>query len=122
MINRVESLEALAALIPIVKAAVPADLSIAICDLEKFIAYFPGKSIDLQLKIGQRLNPQEPLTLALRENKPSTAEVPAHFYGFEFIGTATPLHSSKGRSSGEWQCSSAGKPISGTLRIKSQLL
>lgn len=41
--NKVDSLENIVALIPVLKAAVPADLSIAICDLEKFIAYWPGR-------------------------------------------------------------------------------
>lgn len=35
--NKVDSLENIVALIPVLKAAVPADLSIAICDLEKLL-------------------------------------------------------------------------------------
>ncbi|MBP1155095.1 MULTISPECIES: methyl-accepting chemotaxis protein [unclassified Paenibacillus] len=97
MINKIDSLDSVVAMVPILKAAVPADLSIAICDLEKFIAYFPGETINLNINIGQALNPEEPLTHALRDNKPSKAEVPADFYGFEFTGTATPVHDKDGR-------------------------
>lgn len=94
--NTIESLEALVAMIPILKAAVPAELSIAICDTEKFIAYWPGEDINLEIRVGQSLHHEEPLTQAIRNNVALKAEVPASFYGFEFIGTATPLHDSNG--------------------------
>ncbi|WP_373270893.1 methyl-accepting chemotaxis protein [Bacillus canaveralius] len=84
-------------MVHIIKAAVPADLSIAICDLEKFIAYFPGETINLNIQVNQPLNPQEPLSVALRENKSLRSDVPADFYGFEFTGTATPLHDPSGK-------------------------
>ncbi|MFJ7639072.1 methyl-accepting chemotaxis protein [Peribacillus sp. NPDC097264] len=92
MYGKVESLESLVNMVPIIKAAVPSDLSIAICDLEKFIAYFPGESINMHIQKGQPLNPEEPLAVALSEDKPLRADVPADFYGFEFTGTAVPLH------------------------------
>lgn len=82
--------------IPILKKAIPADLSIAVCDLEKFIAYYPGKDINLHIRLNQPLKPDEPLSIALRENRALQANVPADFYGFEFIGTATPLHDELG--------------------------
>jgi transcriptional regulator of acetoin/glycerol metabolism len=95
--NEVDSLESFVAMIPAFKAAVPVDLSIAVCDLEKFIAYFPGETINLHIKVGQTLKPDEPLTTALKENKPLKSEVPADFYGFEFTGTAVPLHDHSGK-------------------------
>ncbi|WP_138756241.1 methyl-accepting chemotaxis protein [Paenibacillus sinopodophylli] len=94
--NRIESLDAAVAMIPILKAAVPAELSIAICDTEKFIAYWPGENIDLNIRVGQLLHHEEPLTQAIRNNVSLRSEVPAVFYGFEFIGTATPLHDNSG--------------------------
>ncbi|WP_150269916.1 methyl-accepting chemotaxis protein [Paenibacillus tepidiphilus] len=95
--NHVGSLENIIAAIPVLKAAVPADLSIAVCDLEKFIAYWPGENIQLDIRKGQLLHPEEPLTQAIRTNAALKAEVPAEFYGFEFTGTATPLHDAEGR-------------------------
>ena len=85
MLDKKESLQAVIEHIRVFKKAVPTDLSIAICDLEKFVAYFPGKDIDLGIKIGQRLHPEEPLSQALKKNIRLEAEVPADFYGFEFI-------------------------------------
>ncbi len=91
MISKIDSLENLIKLIPIIKAAVPADLSIAVCDLKKFLAYYPGKHINLHIKVGQEINPEEPLSIAIHEKKRLQADVPAEFYGFEFTGTALPL-------------------------------
>lgn len=94
---KVESLEQLMAAVPVIRAAVPADLSIAICDLEKFLAYWPGENINLHIHEGQLLHAEEPLTAAIRNNTPLRADVPAEFYGFEFTGTATPIHDREGR-------------------------
>ncbi|MFX3636011.1 MAG: methyl-accepting chemotaxis protein [Candidatus Pristimantibacillus sp.] len=94
--NGIESLETVVTMIPILKTAVPAELSIAICDTEKFIAYWPGENIDLKIRVGQLLHHEEPLTQAIRDDVALRSEVPAAFYGFEFTGTATPLHDSNG--------------------------
>ncbi|WP_342574445.1 methyl-accepting chemotaxis protein [Solibacillus sp. FSL K6-1781] len=100
MLNKIESLDALISMITIVKEAIPADLSIAICDLEKFVAYFPAEDLDLKIRVGQQLNPEEPLKMALNKNRRLEAIVPADYYGFEFIGTATPLFDKTGKTVG----------------------
>lgn len=97
VINNIESLNKFISLIPIIKCSIPADLSIAICDLERFVAYFPGDTINLNISEGQLLNKEEPLYLAMRENQALKSDVPANFYGFEFTGTATPLHDQNGQ-------------------------
>lgn len=97
MFNKINTLESFIKTIPIIKEAIPADLSIAICDLERFIAYFPGNMIDLNIKVGQTLNRDEPLKIALQQNTRLQADVPADFYGFEFTGTALPLHNENGK-------------------------
>lgn len=90
-------LDNIVSFIPVIKGAIPADLSIAVCDREKFIAYWPGVDIDLGIHINQALHPEEPLSVAIRENTTLKAEVPAQYYGFEFTGTATPLHDLQGQ-------------------------
>ncbi len=97
MINKIDSLEKFISTVNIYKSAIPADLSIAICDLEKFIAYFPGDTINLHIKPGQPLNPEEPLLVALEKNIRLQDDVPAAFYGYEFTGTALPLHDQTGK-------------------------
>jgi len=95
--NTIQSLEDFIQAIQIMKTAIPVDLSVAICNLEEFIMYFPGNDINLAIKKGQRLHKDEPLSIALRTNKRLEAEVPPEFYGFSFVGTATPLHDESGK-------------------------
>lgn len=97
MVNKIESLDTFVSMVEVMKKAIPIDLSIAVCDMEKFIAYFPGKDLDLKIRVGHKLNDEEPLMVALKQNRRLEAAVPATYYGFEFIGTATPLHDKSGR-------------------------
>lgn len=97
MRNTIQSLESFIKSVQIVKTAVPVDLSIAVCNLEEFLVYYPGKEIDLLIKRGQKLHADEPLAVALRTNQRLQAEVPPEFYGFAFVGTATPLHDELGK-------------------------
>lgn len=93
--NKVESLESLVAVLPIIQAAVLADMSIVLCDREKFIVYYPGKNINLGITIGNKISPEEPLMAAMVEDKFFVDDVPAEHYGFEFTGTALPIHTGK---------------------------
>ncbi|MER1998434.1 MAG: methyl-accepting chemotaxis protein [Lysinibacillus sp.] len=97
MKNTIQSLESFIQTIQIMKTAVPVDLSVAVCDLEEFLVYYPGKDINLSIKRGQKLHYEEPLAVALRTNKRLQAEVPPEFYGFAFVGSATPLHDETGK-------------------------
>ncbi|MEK5078587.1 methyl-accepting chemotaxis protein [Solibacillus sp. FSL W7-1436] len=100
MQNRIESLDALILSIPIMKEAIPTDISIAVCNLEKFVAYFPAKDLDLKIQVDQQLHHEEPLMIALKKNRRLEAFVPADYYGFEFIGTATPIYDKTGKTIG----------------------
>lgn len=97
MRNTVQSLEHFIQTIKIMKTAVPVDMSVAVCNLEEFLVYYPGKEINLSIKRGQKLHPEEPLAVALRTNQRLQADVPPEFYGFSFVGTATPLHDETGK-------------------------
>ena len=97
MNNKIESLNSFIEMVKVLKSAIPTELSIAICDLEQFLVYFPGENINLNIVKGQKLNKEEPLSVALRTNQRLQAAIPAEFYGFEFIGTATPLHDYSGK-------------------------
>ncbi|MFB9325033.1 methyl-accepting chemotaxis protein [Paenibacillus aurantiacus] len=88
----IRSLHEITALIPLLKEALPIDVSFAICDREKFIGYWPGERIDLGIRSGQRLNPDEPLARTVRNGLSLKDVVPASFYGYEFVGTAIPLY------------------------------
>ncbi|MEK3900217.1 MULTISPECIES: methyl-accepting chemotaxis protein [unclassified Paenibacillus] len=92
MKNIVRSLEDIINLAPVLKAAFPYDISIAVCDTEKFLAYYPGDSIDLGIRAGQIIHADEPLYHALANDEYSRANVPKEYYGYEFVGTVLPVH------------------------------
>ncbi|OWA35523.1 chemotaxis protein [Saccharibacillus sp. O16] len=97
MTNGIDSLDQLASMIPLLKTALPVEVSIAICDHEQFIAYWPSKEINLGIKAGQRLQEGEPLLVSIRQDQVLRADVPAEYYGFAFTGTATPIKDKQGR-------------------------
>lgn len=86
-----EKLEKIIETIPTMKKAFPMDFSIAVCDTEKFLAYFPAENLNLHIQPQQPLNPEEPLMTALKLNKRLQSDVPKEFYGFEFTGVAQPV-------------------------------
>jgi hypothetical protein len=94
--NHTRILHDLVALIPVLKAAIPADVAVAVSDLEKWIASSPGENIDVQIRPGQLIRADEPLAKVLAEDIQFKASVPAEYYGFEFIGTAVPIHDEEG--------------------------
>ncbi|MEO3945299.1 methyl-accepting chemotaxis protein [Gorillibacterium sp. CAU 1737] len=93
----ISSLQAFVNMVPVWKTAIPADLSVAVCDREVFLGYWPGEELDLHIQAGQKLSPDEPLMRAIQENVSLRADVPKEFYGVEFTGTAVPLHDSQGQ-------------------------
>ncbi|WP_139491291.1 methyl-accepting chemotaxis protein [Brevibacillus dissolubilis] len=83
--------EMICTVIPLIQAASPVDMSIAVCDREKFVGYFPGKQINIGAKAGQKLHREEPLYAAVYEAREILTEVPEHVFGIEFTGKAAPI-------------------------------
>lgn len=96
MIAHDEILQQLIETIPILKRAMPIDMSIGICDKEKFLAYFPANDLNLNIQPLQPLHPEEPLAVALKTNRRLQSDVPKDFYGFEFTGVAQPIKNKRG--------------------------
>lgn len=90
-------LQSLIATIPLFQQVIPTDVSVALADTEKIIAYFPGKIIDLKIKAGAPLHPGTPAYDALQEGKPRTSQVPASLFGVEFTASLLPLADESGR-------------------------
>lgn len=96
MIATDDILQYLVTTIPVIQRAIPIDVSIGVCDKEKFLAYFPAADLDLHIQRHQPLHPEEPLTQALKLNKRLQSDVPKDFYGFEFTGVAQPVTNARG--------------------------
>ncbi|WP_305882266.1 methyl-accepting chemotaxis protein [Halobacillus sp. A1] len=88
--NESSLLHAFTQTVPIIHSMLP-DLAIGITNREEWIAYYPGKKIDLHVKPGHKINPKEPLADCIHKRKVIRTEVDAEFFGFPFTGLATPI-------------------------------
>lgn len=77
-------------ILPIIHSMIP-NVGIGITNREEWLAYFPGKKVNLGVKAGTKINPSEPLADCIRNNKWIKEEVPAEFFGFTFTGFAAPI-------------------------------
>lgn len=85
-----QSLQAYLQVIAVIQAMLP-DIAIGITNSEEWIAYHPGKKIDLGVKAGTKINPKEPLAECIKYGKKIRAEIEPEFFGFAFTGLAWPI-------------------------------
>lgn len=76
--------------LPIFKRMLP-DISIGVVNTEEWLVYYAGSKIDIGVKAGMKINPNEPLASAIKENKSIEEEIPANFFGVPFTGLAAPI-------------------------------
>lgn len=90
--EKVESnlLQSVLTAIPIIHSLMP-DISIGLTNKEEWMAYYPGKRIDVGAKAGMKIDPKEPLAECIASKKIIEAEVPEHFFGISFTGIAAPI-------------------------------
>ncbi|WP_108669983.1 methyl-accepting chemotaxis protein [Peribacillus acanthi] len=84
-------LESILAAAPIFQTAIPTDVSIAIGDTDKIIAYFPGEKINLRLKAGMNIQPDTPADTVLKNGEAIRTVVPSSLHGVEFTANLLPL-------------------------------
>lgn len=77
-------------MLPLIHAMLP-DLAIGLTNTEQWIAYFPGRKIDIGARAGTKINPKEPLADCIRKNMLISDEVPPEFFGLPFTGLAAPI-------------------------------
>lgn len=77
-------------ILPLFHSMLP-DLAIGLTDTEEWIAYFPGRKIDIGARAGTKINPQEPLADCIKNKVIINDEVPPEFFGLPFTGIAAPI-------------------------------
>lgn len=77
-------------ILPLFHTTLP-DIGIGLTDTQQWIAYFPGKKIDVGARTGTAINPKEPLATCIKNNVLIQDEVPSEFFGIPFTGIATPI-------------------------------
>ncbi|NSB13821.1 methyl-accepting chemotaxis protein [Clostridium beijerinckii] len=89
-------LEAFLEVIPELKELLQDDIAVAVSDTKKFIYYRDGDSINLPIKVGQELSPEEPLYKSIKEGKVLSVIVPKELFGISFKGISYPIKDSSG--------------------------
>lgn len=84
-------LEAFLEVIPELKEILQDDIAVAVADTKKFIYYRDGDSINLPIKVGQGLNPEEPLYKSIKEGKVLSVIVPKELLEYHLRGFLTLL-------------------------------
>ncbi|CAH0345363.1 methyl-accepting chemotaxis protein [Bacillus sp. CECT 9360] len=84
-------LEAFVNIAPLLNELVPEDITIGICDTEKFLLSVPGKTFSLGIKPGTALHPNDAITNAIVQKRTVREYVPAEVFGFPIIASAIPL-------------------------------
>lgn len=89
--KKIESkLESFLQVIPFIHNMLP-DIGIGLTNTEEWLAYYPGKKIDIGARKGLKIKPLEPLAECISNNKVIEAQVPVEFFGIPFTGLATPI-------------------------------
>ncbi|NEY20745.1 methyl-accepting chemotaxis protein [Bacillus ginsengihumi] len=84
-------LEAFLQVAPLLNELFPEDITIGICDTEKFLLSVPGKTFSLEIEFGTPLQEGDAITNAIRNKRIERAFVPEEIFGFPIIASAIPL-------------------------------
>lgn len=72
------------------------DMCAAITDKTNWIAYYPGKIIDVKIREGQEIAKDDPIQHTLKKGTILNNTIPKELFGFAFQGTAYPIRNSNG--------------------------
>jgi len=92
------TLQKIIAAMPFFQAAFPFDSMPAVSDLEKFIAYFPGKKIKMKDFTGRILDETSDHYWAIRDGKTRMSIISKDIFGFAFKSIATPVYDENDRN------------------------
>lgn len=81
---------------PLLQRAIPTDILIYIVDLEKCVGSFPGKKIDLGLKVGNKILVEEPMYIVIHENREIVSEIPESLFGMACSASGIPIRNEQG--------------------------
>lgn len=89
-------LESFMKVLPHLKEIIQEDIMTSVTDTEKFLGYYPGDKMRVNIKIGDPIPDNDPLKQTIRENKIISSIVPKEVYGFSFKGVTYPIRDEKG--------------------------
>jgi hypothetical protein len=97
MNNNHSILEAFLLVSPLLSELFSQDITIGVCDKEKYLMYIPGKTFSLGMVPGSPLQEGDVIPKAIKKNKVQKAIVPEEVFGFPILAFAIPLRDANGR-------------------------
>ncbi|WP_409295138.1 methyl-accepting chemotaxis protein [Peribacillus sp. SCS-26] len=85
-----DTLSAFSQMIPLIHSMLP-DVSIGLTNTEEWLMYLPGRKINIGVKPGRKINPDEPLAGCIKNNIRIEEEITEEFFGVPFTGLAEPI-------------------------------
>lgn len=82
------------------KDIIQEDVMTSIADKEKFLSYYPGHKMRIQVNIGDRIPAGDPLVETIKSNKIIQAIVPKEVYGIPFRAVTYPIRDNAGNCIG----------------------
>ena len=83
--------------LPLLKDLVQEDIAVSITDNEKFLAYWPNQVLPLQLQVGDVIQQDDPLRLAMRNKNVISQVVPKEALGVVFQAICYPIIDETGK-------------------------
>ncbi|MFZ5968248.1 MAG: methyl-accepting chemotaxis protein [Bacillota bacterium] len=86
--------------LPLLKDIIQEDCMVALTDREKFLSYYPGNKMKVNISSGSKIPKEDPLTQTIAQNRIFTAIVPKEVYGIPFKAVTYPIRNNKGECIG----------------------
>jgi hypothetical protein len=81
---------------PLINQITLADIGVAICNLQKWLLYIPGKSLDVKIKVGDPVLPGGAAYLAMQNKEKISMEVDENLYGISYMASGLPIYNDEG--------------------------
>ena len=86
--------------LPSLKDLIQEDIMVSLTDKSKFIAYYPGDKMKIDLKAGTPIPEGDPLRKTISSNSIISSVVPKEVYGLPFKSVTYPVKNNKGECIG----------------------
>lgn len=86
--------------LPHLKDLIQEDIMVSITDKSKFLAYYPGDKMKIDLVVGGPIPEEDPLKMTITNNKILSVVVPKEVYGLPFKAVTYPIRNKKGECVG----------------------
>lgn len=108
-------LESFLEVAPVLKDIFQEDILVAVADTDEFLYYHKGDTLDLHIKIGQKLSVDEPLYKTIHDGEIYIIMVAEEVYGVPFKSVSYPIKNSQGKVIGGV---GIGKSLTGHLKVE----